>query len=140
MINRTMKQPELKHLRNVFKKYPEIKAVYLFGSTASGNLHRESDIDLAVLPGTDTIRKQKLQILTDLAREGFCNVDLVFLDDNTDIVMRYEAVKQNKIVYMAPGFDRGSTYSKIVRQYLDFYPYLVVQRKAYKQRILDGKL
>jgi len=30
MINRTMKQPELKHLKQVFKKYSEIKAVYLF--------------------------------------------------------------------------------------------------------------
>ena len=134
-----MKQPELQHLNGVFEKYPEIKAVYLFGSAVSGNLHRESDIDLAVLPGTETLRGRKLQILADLAAEGFCDVDLVFLDDNTDIVLRYEAIKQNKIVYMAPGFDRGSVYSKAIRQYLDFYPYLAVQRMAYKQRILNGK-
>ncbi len=134
-----MKQPELKHLKQVFKQYPEIKAVYLFGSTATGNLHQESDIDLAILPENETLRKQKLQILTDLAAVGFCDVDLVFLDDHTDIVLRHEAVKQNQIVYMTPGFDRGSVYSKIVRQYLDFYPYLAVQRKAYKQRIMDGK-
>ena len=89
-----MKQPELKHLKEVFEKYPEIKAVYLFGSTASGNLHRESDIDLAILPGTKTLRERKLQILTDLAEEGFCDVDLVFLDDNTDIVLRYEAITE----------------------------------------------
>jgi len=135
-----MKQPELKHLKGVFEKYPEIKAVYLFGSTASGHLHPESDIDLAILPGTETLRERKLQILTDLAEEGFCDVDLVFLDDNTDIVLRYEAIKQNKIVYITPEFDSGYIYSKTIRQYLDFYPYLTVQRKAYKQRILDGKL
>lgn len=138
-MNRKMRQPALENLKQVFKKYPEIKAVYLFGSTATGKLHQESDIDLAILPGIETLRKQKLQILADLAAVGFCNVDLVFLDDKTDIVLRYEAIKQNQIVYMAPGFDRGSVYSKIVRQYLDFYPFLTVQRKAYKQRILDGK-
>ena len=30
-------------------------------------------------------------------------------------------------------------YSQIVRQYLDFYPYLKEQRKAYKRRILFGQ-
>ena len=40
-----------------------------------------------------------------------------------DIVLQYEAVRQNILVYQTPGFDRGATYSKIVRQYLDFYPY-----------------
>lgn len=101
-------------------------------------MHKESDIDLMVIPGTNSLRRQKLSILTDLAKDGFCDVDLVFLDPN-DIVLQYESVRQNRVVYKAPGFDRGATYSRIVRQYLDFYPYLTVQRKAYKKRILNGK-
>ena len=128
--------PDIKLLTKVFKNYPEIKAVYLFGSTATGKLHRESDIDLAVYPDTPGLRKKKLSILTELARLGFCDVDLVFMDEN-DIVMQYEAVRQNIVVYQIDGFDRGSTYSKIVRQYLDFYPYLTEQRNAYKQRVLS---
>lgn len=133
-----MKHPDLKLLVNVFKKYPEIQAVYLFGSAGLGSMHKESDIDLMVIPGTNSLRRQKLSILTDLAKHGFCNVDLVFLDPN-DIVLQYESVRQNRVVYKAPGFDRGATYSRIVRKYLDFYPYLTVQRKAYKKRILNGE-
>jgi len=53
--------------------------------------------------------------------------------------LQYEAVRQNMLVYARPEFDRGSTYSKIVRQYLDFYPYLLIQRQAYKKRILSAK-
>jgi len=135
---KTMKtNPDIKLLEKVFKKYPEIEAVYLFGSAAAGKLHRESDIDLAIYPDTPGLRRKKLIILTELARLGFCNVDLVFMDEN-DIVLQYEVVRQNIVVYRAKGFDRGATYSKIVRQYLDFYPYLTEQRNAYKKRILGG--
>jgi predicted nucleotidyltransferase len=133
-----MSHPDIKFLRNVFSKYPDIQAVYLFGSAASGSAREESDLDLAIIPLSAEVREQKMDILEDLARHGFCEVDLVFLDDK-DIVLRYEAVRQNKVIYQKPGFDRGATYSKIIRQYLDFYPYLSVQRQAYKRRILSDK-
>lgn len=133
-----MKDPDLKTLANVFERYPDIDAVYLFGSSVHGRVHPESDLDLAIIPGDRSLRNKKLEILADLARLGFCNVDLVFLD-GTDLVLQYEAVRQNALIYQKPGFDRGETYSRIVRQYLDFYPYLCVQRKAYKKRILNGK-
>jgi len=134
-----MKNLDLKLLKNIFKKYPSIQAVYLFGSAASGKMHIESDLDLAVISDDRTIREKKLAILTDLARQGFCNVDMVF-PTNDDIVLQYEAIRQNIIVYQRADFDKGATYSKIVRQYLDFYPYLTVHRKAYKQRILNGTI
>ena len=132
------KLPDLRILSEVFREYPGIQAVYLFGSFASGNVHAESDLDLAIVPGDRSIRARKLDILTDLARHGFCNVDLVFLDTD-DIVLKYEAVRQNRLVYEAEGFDRGAMYSRIVRQYLDFLPYLNVQREAYKRSILLGQ-
>jgi predicted nucleotidyltransferase len=130
--------PNLDLLPKIFARYAEIEAVYLFGSTPSARTHNESDLDLAILPGTPTLRQKKLEILTDLARLGFCEIDLIFLTGD-DIVLQYEAIRQNALVYARPGFDRGSTYSKIVRQYLDFYPYLRIQRRAYKRRILSAK-
>ena len=130
--------PDLSHLAEVFRRYPDVLAVYLFGSQATGRLRRESDLDLAILPRTASLRERRLDILADLARYGFSNVDLVFLDTD-DIVLKYEAVKHNRVVYQTEDFDRGSTYSKIVRQYLDFLPYLEVQRAAYKRWILSGQ-
>ena len=125
-------------LTKVFKRYPGILAVYLFGSSATGFTHQESDLDLAVVPVNNQVRNQKLNILTDLARMGFDNIDLVFLDTD-DIVLKYEAVKHNLLIYQTENFNRGEMYSKVVRQYLDFKPYLKVQREAYKRRLIHGQ-
>lgn len=111
----------------------------MFGSGASGRLHAESDLDLAVYSNDPAIRAKRLDILMDLTRRGFNNVDLVFLDKK-DIVLRFEAVRQNRLVYCARDFDAGSFFSLVVRQYFDFAPYLKTQREAYKRRTLhDGQ-
>lgn len=131
------KQQNIKLLPKVFVKYTEIQAVYLFGSAATKKEHKESDIDLAVFLDEGANSDLKLNLLTDLAGNGFCNVDLVFMDTD-DIVLKYEAIRLNRIIYQRPNFDRGGNYSKIIRQYLDFYPYLSVQREAYRRRITNG--
>jgi predicted nucleotidyltransferase len=133
-----MQTPDLNILPSIFKKYPDIEAVYLFGSMASGRIHTESDLDLAILPKTESIKNKKLEILGDLTQHGFDAVDLIFID-GTDLVLDYEAVRLNKVVYATGNFSKGATYSRIVRKYLDFLPYLEVQRKALKARILNGQ-
>lgn len=121
----------------IFSRFPDILAVYLFGSYLSGKTHVESDLDLAVVPHCSALRHQRLEILTELARHGFTHVDLVFLDTN-DIVLKFEAVRANRLVYATAEFDRSSYFSKIIRQYFDFEPYLKQQREATKRRILGG--
>ncbi|MFN3490708.1 MAG: type VII toxin-antitoxin system MntA family adenylyltransferase antitoxin [Anaerolineales bacterium] len=130
------KFPDLKILPQVFEKYSDIQAVYLFGSVASEQIHAESDIDLAIAPRDKTLRSQKLDILADLTKNGFNSIDLVFLD-TPDILVRFEAVRQNQLIYCRPNFDPHSFYSLTLRQYFDFLPYLKVQRQAHKQRIFQ---
>lgn len=89
------------------------------------------------MPRHPQVHSRKLDILTDLARVGLEDVDLVFLDTD-DIVLKYEAVRQNQLVYHREDLDRGAFYSLVVRQYLDFLPYLEVQREAYRRRILGS--
>jgi len=132
------RQPDNEQLQSIFQRYADIQAVYLFGSRANGTAHAESDLDLAILPRGPDLRSRKLDILTDLARHGFCDVDVVFLDA-ADIVTKYEAVRLNWLVYAAEDFDRGATYSDVVRRYLDFLPYLSTQRAAYKRSILSDQ-
>lgn len=131
--------PNLDVLPAVFRKYPDVQAVYLFGSAAEGRMRADSDIDLAVVPRSGACRERRLEMLADLTRAGFDNVDLVFLDTD-DLVLKYEAVRQNRVVYQTDDFSRGEMYSKVVRMYLDFLPYLEVQREAYKRRILHDKV
>lgn len=130
--------PQLNLLTAVFRRYPEIRAVYLFGSRATGKAGVGSDLDIGILPKTSSVHAKKLDILADLAALGFCEVDLVFLDVE-DIVLRFEIVKHNKVIYRTSDFDVGTFYSKVLRMYFDFLPYLKVQREAFKRRILDGK-
>jgi predicted nucleotidyltransferase len=128
---------DIRALQDVFQRYPAIQAVYVFGSIGSGKTHQGSDLDLAIVYSGTNLREKKLLLLTDLARRGFCDVDLIFLDTK-DIVLKYEAIRQNHLIYATHNFDRGSMYSKVIRQYLDFEPYLKTQRKAYKRRIERG--
>jgi len=136
--NKTLGALELQKIAEVFKRYPQVQAVYVFGSQASRKAGPGSDLDLAIVPMDRSVKEKKLDILAELARLGYCNVDLVFLDED-DLVLAYEAIRQNRLLYAAPGFDRGGTYSRIVRKYLDFEPYLRVQREAYKRRIIGAK-
>jgi hypothetical protein len=102
------------------------------------NADPESDLDLAVIPSVSSVKKKKLDILEDLAIHGYCNVDLVFIDED-NLVLAYEAIRQNCLIYAVKDFDRGTTYSNIVRKYLDFEFYLRIQRNAYKQRNISAK-
>ena len=133
-----MRLPDFEHLKTVFAQFPQIQAVYLFGSLACGRGRPESDLDLAVVSGHDRSSSEKLDILARLAKEGFCNVDLVFLPKD-DIVLQYEAVRMNRVAYRRSDFDCAAFYSLVIRRYLDFLPYLKVQRQAYKERILHGQ-
>jgi uncharacterized protein len=136
----TMDLPKsiLARFQDVFKNYPEILAVYLFGSRATSTARPDSDYDLAVVSVLERpARCRKMDILSDLAKAGFDNVDLSFLDRD-NLVLSHEAVRMNQIVFCRPEFDRGSFYSQVIRMYFDIQPCLNVQREAFKERILHG--
>ena len=126
-----------KSLMPIFSQYADIQAAYLFGSAAAGRRRDDSDLDLALVPRSNALRRQKLDILTDLAQAGFDNVDVLILDTN-DIVVQYEAVRHNRVIYHTTDFEPATFYSNVARKYLDFLPFLQVQRQAYKRRILNG--
>ncbi len=130
-----------KDLARVFARYPQIWAVYLFGSAAEGRARPDSDIDLGVVLRPGAKPPDKLDLLTDLVKAGYENVDLVFLDpaEIRDIVLWFEVVRHNRVIYATEDFERGTLFSRIVRMYWDFLPILEVQRRAYKERILHGQ-
>ena len=135
--NNLAQLPNFGRLAHVFSKYPDIQAVYLFGSAASGRTYNESDVDLAIVLRPDAEQLDRLSILADLTHFGLRDIDLVILDTD-DIVLKHESVRQNHVLYQAEDFDCSAYSSKVTRQYLDFLPYLKVQRTAYKARILHG--
>ena len=128
---------ERERLQNVFGQFPEVRAVYLFGSAAEGRRGPESDLDLGVLADEEAFAEHKLELLTELARAGIDEVDLLLLN-TADTVTRFEAVRPNMLIYRSGDFDHDAFYSLVVRKYLDLKPYLERQRAAYKERLRRG--
>lgn len=117
----------------VFEKFLEIQAVYLFGSQATGKTHAESDTDF----GFTADKNVREELSTELVKIGFTNFSLVYIPEAT-LLLQFEIVRMNKLIYARPDFDRGSFFSRIVRMYQDFQPYRDVQREEYKKRVLNG--
>jgi hypothetical protein len=84
------------------------------------------------------LEARKLDLLAELMNAGFDNVDLVLLEE-ADPALKFEAVRPNRLVFARPGFDRGSYYWRVIREYFDFEPYLRIQRQALKRRLAGGQ-
>lgn len=124
-----------KRIADVFGHFPEVLAVYLFGSVAEGRAGPHSDLDLGVVPANPAARARRLDILAALVAAGLDDVDLAILD-GADVVLRFEAVSPNRLVYAREGFDHGAYYSRAVREYFDLLPILAIQGEALKRRLL----
>jgi predicted nucleotidyltransferase len=84
-----------------FRKMKEIKAVYLFGSSATGKTGKLSDIDIGVLlkRSPKDSRKMKLRLiatLVDIFRSN--RIDLVILNDCTQLI-GFEIISKGKLIY-----------------------------------------
>jgi len=124
------------NITQVLKTFPLVEAAYLFGSMAAGTASNRSDMDLALVVD-EPLGNQKLDILAALTAKGIDNVDLVTLDKD-DVVLKFEAVRLNKLIYAKEQFDHGSYYSRVIREYFDFMPILKEQRAAKKRELASG--
>lgn len=124
-------------LRDVFAAHPAVRGAYVFGSVATERERNGSDLDLGVVVHEDAWESSdKVPLLTDcMDAAGRDWIDLVVLND-APLVLQFEAVRPNVILYAADDFDAGAFSSKVLRMYWDFQPYLRRQRKAYKERRL----
>jgi len=125
-------------LRTVFADHPAVRGVYVFGSVATDQTWDESDLDLGIVVDEEKWdRSDKVPLIgecMDAARRD--RVDLVILND-APLVLQFEAVRPNEVLYASDDFDPGGFSSKVLRMYWDFQPHLRRQRKAYKRRLLN---
>ncbi len=128
------KNPDYKTAIPIFQKFPDLQAVYLFGSQATGKTHRESDVDFGFI--ADENIKDKLSL--ELVSAGFGNFSLVYLPEATPL-LQFEIVRMNQLLYERTDFDRGSYFSRIVRTYRDYSHLYQIQRIFLRERILSEK-
>ena len=72
------REETIKTIANSFKKLPRVK-VYLFGSSARGDFHEHSDIDLLFLLPDDLTSRQRVEMEAEI-----CGI-LLPIELNTDI-------------------------------------------------------
>lgn len=119
---------EIKKLISVFRKYPEIKLVYFFGSRARQEHGRLSDYDFAVY--LDTMNKNrmseiKINAIVEISRLlKTDNVDVVVLNltDNPDL--KYTIVKEGCLIYEKEPF-KVLVEPRILNEYFDFNKMLI---------------
>jgi predicted nucleotidyltransferase len=109
---------------HIFESHPEVKLVYLFGSTASDNRGPMSDFDFAVFLGEKDKRKIariRFQLMDELSRAlGTDKIDVVMLDSAESPELKYNILQEGKLIFEREPF-RVLVEPRILNEYFDFH-------------------
>lgn len=126
---------ELEKISNVFKKESVVLAAYLFGSYFSGNPHRYSDIDIAVLfdkmVNPEDYTDKQIDLAVNLGRLLGREADVVILN-RAGSFLKYNVLKNGLRVYERPDRSERGFEARAIVEYFDFLPI--------KNRIEEGVL
>lgn len=126
-------------LRDVFADHPAVRAAYVFGSVAGDRERDRSDLDLGIVVDSDRWEPtdDKVPLITDCMEAAERDwIDLVVLN-GAPLVLQFEAVRPNVLLYARDDFHHGRFFSKVARMYWDFEPHFRRQRKALKERLQE---
>ncbi len=124
-----------RRLRPIFRRYPTIAAVYLFGSVSRGTDSEASDLDLGLLLDRDGPEDRNHRFLGDLAARleavtGPRPVDLVVLNVQGPVFC-HEVMLEGRLVYESDRERRIDFESDTIVRALDFRPTLEIATKGY---------
>ena len=116
-------------LGEIFKAYPFIKLVLLFGSMANNRAKFDSDLDLAVYAERALTQDEKVHLIEALAQSFMRPIDLIDLHEVGEPLLGQIIANGRRIL----GSDTcyGHLISKHVYAESDFMPY---QRRILKER------
>lgn len=134
-------ESRLKALKKRFSAFPEVEAVYLFGSAARGDRRKNSDIDIALLARErKPLRSRRaygsmveyIQAACDAL--GTDRVDVVLLR-RAPVALRHEVFREGKLL-LAPDPEALSRFrQESAREYLDTIPLRRTFEESYFRRI-----
>lgn len=117
-------QQKITKIKAIFKLFPQIKLVYLFGSRASGNEGPLSDYDFAVYmeeknkQKRSNIRLRLMVVLNKLLKSN--TVDIVILNDTAGPELKYNIIKEGILIYNKSPF-KVLIEPRIMNEYFDFH-------------------
>ncbi len=115
MLNRKL----ILKIKQSLSKRPEILGTYVLGSAVSGNVHQESDFDLAVV----VKNKEKIsdnQVYDLLSHIQFPkDLDLSVIDKNSSPLFLFQAISKGQCVYFRSDEERVEFESFVAKNYYD---------------------
>ncbi len=130
-----------KKIVDFMRKRPEIIAVYLFGSRATGKAGPLSDFDLAVLvdpAGYDDKQYRygyQAFLLTELMRIlGTAELDVVILNEAPPL-LKFQVINRGEVIYYRSRSEMLDFHVRAFNEYQDFKPMLAVQHRYMVQRL-----
>jgi predicted nucleotidyltransferase len=106
-------------LDTIKREFPDVTGVWLFGSTAIGESHASSDIDLAILSPRKIDSVRLWQCAQRIATLLYKDVDLVDLLD-ASTVMRAQVVQNGKLIFCSDRFTCDLFETHALTDYLRF--------------------
>jgi len=125
----------------------EIIAIYLYGSSVTGKLRKESDIDIALLPSYKTTEEKRLitiaqleGVIEKLLREMGISREISVLDlreKYVSVSLQYKVITEGILIYEKDALERLEFENTVKREYFDFVPYLGFLRKRKDGHLLQ---
>lgn len=102
----------------LWRDWPNVIAVWAFGSAQTGEVKRGSDADVAVWGERPFTLDERLQILDQLqAQLQFDDIDLIILN-NANVILRFEAVS-GRLLFCRDMQQMAAFVSLTAREYED---------------------
>lgn len=118
-----MKKKQLNSLKAIFKAYPKIKLVYLFGSRAHGEEGPLSDYDFALYLDEKDKKKNlhiKFALMDKLCRLLKTDeIDIVLLNRAEGPELKYDIIANGRLIYEKEPY-RVIVEPRILNEYFDF--------------------
>lgn len=130
---------QLQNLKDYFSTQPDVTAVYLYGSFATGNTHKRSDIDLGILFKHSDISLERLgEIYSDLG-----DLNLPATPEARDVNLDQSAVYlrnviQGDLIYSKDNIQRIRFQVSAIRKFRDTEHLRQIQTLHMHQRLKEG--
>jgi uncharacterized protein len=124
-------------LRAAVVKSAPVRLAILFGSTASGRMRPDSDIDVAILGDENGVDdSQELDLTRALALAGKAEVDLIRIERASTLLKWQIAIRGVPLYESSPG-EFARFRARAASEYIDFAPALAYYGEIFGRRLIE---
>lgn len=126
-------------ISEVLKKRGEVLVAYLFGSTATGTTHEDSDLDVGLLLDDefepDPLYTSRISGQIERKIDSEKKVDVRILNEKP-ITFQHQVLKHGKEIFVRDEEERIKFETKVYDMYLDYKPFFDQYNRIRRKRIL----